>query len=74
MACRKLSNQIGTVCHFVIGQPLLKMTDLEIPLVKFKKIIDYIRKGEKSKREKELKQEDYWKRILTTVLISAFSV
>lgn len=60
MACRKLSNQIMTVCHFLIGQPLLKMRDLVgIPLVKFKKIIDYIRKGEQSKLERELKQEEY---------------
>lgn len=42
----KLSSQIMSIYHFLVGLPLLKMMDVvEIPSVKFKKIMIYIRKG-----------------------------
>lgn len=42
----KLSSRIMSIYHFLVGLPLLKMMDVvEIPSVKFKKIMIYIRKG-----------------------------
>lgn len=42
----KLSSRMTSIYHFLVGLPLLKMMDVvEIPSVKFKKIMIYIRKG-----------------------------
>lgn len=42
----KLSSQMMSIYHFLVGLHLLKMMELvEIPSVKFKKIMIYIRKG-----------------------------